>query len=53
MEPKKINSFIAFVISVTEFSLVLTLVAAIPLIGPMIIKIVTIPVFGSLMLWVR
>ena len=44
---KKIIVFIAFVISVfTEFFVGLSaLIAAIPIIGPMIIKIVTIPVF--------
>ena len=44
---KKLIVFIAFVISVfTEFFVGFSaLIAAIPLIGPMIIKIVTIPVF--------
>ena len=44
---KKLIVFIAFIISVfTEFFVGFSaLIAAIPLIGPMIIKIVTIPVF--------
>ena len=46
----KVSPFIAFIIGVfTElFVSVIALIAAIPLVGPMIIKIVSIPIFWIL-----